>query len=205
MSTALHNQEMLLVWPKANVELDLAPLQGLWSESMYLKLAEQTNRLIEFTDGTVEILPMPSRYHQAISALLFIALLNFITPRGGRVYYAPLRLQIRPGKQREPDILLLRDAHDPRNQNEAWLGADLVIEIVSPDDPQRDTVTKRGDYAEAGIPEYWIVNPIDETVTVLAIDGTAYREHGIFGRGETAKSHLLDGFEVSVDQIFDAQ
>lgn len=55
------------------------------------------------------------------------------------MYYAPLRLQIRPGKFHEPDLLLLRDAHDPCNQDAYWLGADLVVEIVSPDDPERDT------------------------------------------------------------------
>jgi Uma2 family endonuclease len=56
---------------------------------------------------------------------------------------------------------LLLDVNDPRNQNAFWLGADLVVEIVSPDDVERDIVIKRADYAEAGIPEYWIVNPLD--------------------------------------------
>jgi len=51
--------------------------------------------------------------------------------------YTPLRLQIRSGKFREPDLLVVRDAHDPRGQNAYWLGADRVVEIVSPDDPER--------------------------------------------------------------------
>jgi Uma2 family endonuclease len=55
------------------------------------------------------------------------------------VLVAPLRIQVRPGKFREPDILLVRDAHDPRRQHRYWLGADLVVEIVSPDNPERDT------------------------------------------------------------------
>ena len=59
------------------------------------------------------------------------------------------------------------NAHDPRNQNEYWLGADLVIEIVCPDRPTRDTEEKSLDYAEAGLPEYWIVNPLNATITVL--------------------------------------
>ena len=120
------------------------------------------------------------------------------------MYSAPLRLQIRPGKFHEPDLLLLRDAHDPCNQDAYWLGADLVVEIVSPDDPERDIVTKRADYAEAGIPEYWIVNPIDTTITVLTLEGSAYTEHGVFARGAQATSQLLAGFVVSVDEVFDA-
>ena len=52
------------------------------------------------------------------------------------------------------------------------------MEIVSPDNPARDIHVKRADYAEARIPEYWIVNPLSETITVLALEGTAYTEHG---------------------------
>ncbi len=101
----------------------------------------------------------------------------------GEILFAPLRLQILPGRYREPDLLLLLNKDDPRNQDAYWLGADLVVEIVSPDDPERDTVVKRADYAEAGIPEYWIVNPLDETITVLTLTNREYAEHGIFQRG----------------------
>ena len=119
--------------------------------------------------------------------------------------YAPLRLRIRDGKFREPDLLLLLDANDRRRQNSSWLGADLVIEIVSPDDPERDTHAKRIDYAAAKIPEYWIVNPIDETIAVLRLAGDSYVEHGVFPRGDIATSHLLTGFMVSVSDLFDAR
>src|SRR4051794_39396847 len=51
-------------------EIDLASLQGSWSEEQYLRLTQQTNRLLEFTDGVIEVLPMPTRKHQAISRFL---------------------------------------------------------------------------------------------------------------------------------------
>lgn len=187
------------------LELDLDPLQGLWSVEQYLKLTNQTNHLIEFTDGVIEVLPMPTRDHQVILAFLYELLLLLLRPQGGKVLFAPLRVQVRPGKFREPDLLALRDAHDPRNQNDYWLGADLVIEIVSPDRPTRDTEEKPLDYAEAGIPEYWIVNPLNETITVLVLTGQAYSEYGVFRRGERAVSKLLAGFDVRVDDVFDAR
>ena len=80
-----------------------------------------------------------------------------------------------------------------------------MVEIVSPDDPERDTVTKRADYAAAGIPEYWIVNPLDATISVLALDGENYREAGIYRRGEQAASVVLEGFLVAVDDVLDAE
>ena len=61
---------------------------------------------------------------------------------------------MREGVFHEPDVLLLRDRSDPRRQDRFWLGADLVVEVVSPDDPDRDLVEKRADYAAAGIAEY---------------------------------------------------
>ena len=119
--------------------------------------------------------------------------------------FAALRLQIREGKFREPDLMLLLDANDPRRQNAYWLGADMVLEIVSEDDPERDTIVKRADYAEGRIPEYWIVNPIDETVTVLRLAGEEYAEHGVFRRGQEATSALLPDFRVPVSAISDAR
>ena len=113
-------------------------------------------------------------------------------------------MRVREGKFREPDVLLLRDRSDPRCQDRYWLGADLVAEVVSPDDPDRDLVEKRADYAEAGIPEYWIADPRDETLTVLALRGEAYVEHGRYGRRETAASVLLDGFTAEASAVFDA-
>ena len=81
---------------------------------------------------------------------------------------------------------------------------DAGVEVVSPDDPDRDLVEKRADYAEGGIPEYWIADPRDETITVLALAGDEYVEHGVFGRGGTATSPLLEGFVADVSAVFDA-
>ena len=78
------------------------------------------------------------------------------------------------------------------------------MEVVSPDNPDRDVVDKRLDYAEAGIPEYWIVNPLDETVTVLVLADGTYREHGVFRPGAHAGSAVLSGFSVDVRESFDA-
>lgn len=204
MATNLREPAMHMLLAGEETAIDLSALQGLWSAAQYLRLTDQTNRLIEFTDGVIEVLPVPTRKHQAISRLLFLALLAFVQRLGGTVFYAPLRVQIRPGKYREPDLLLLRAADDPRNQNAFWLGADLVVEIVCPDAPERDTQIKRADYAEAAIPEYWIVNPLDDTITVLRLEADRYVAHGVFRRGQRATSALLAGFAVAVDEVLDA-
>jgi Uma2 family endonuclease len=98
--------------------------------------------------------------------------------------------------------MVLLDERDPRRQNRYWHWADLIMEIVSEDKPERDLVEKRADYAEAGIPEYWIVNPLNRTITVLALRDGSYVEHGIFGRGTRATSVVLAVFAVDLDAVF---
>ena len=183
---------------------DLLPPQGSWSDDAYLWLTDHGNRLIEFTDGHVQELPAPTSTHQAVLACLYDLFRAYLKSRGGVVMFAALRLRIRAGKFREPDLLLLRDRADRRYQDRYWLGADLVVEVVSPADPGRDLVEKRADYAEAGIAEYWIADPRDQTIRVLTLQDGAYVEHGVYVRGGAATSPLLAGFAVHVSAVFDA-
>jgi len=198
-STVSATQEQL-----DDLVLDVLPAQGQWSAEAYLWLTEHTARLIEFTDGYIEVLPMPTDAHQTLLAALYQVFFAFLQTIGGKVLFAPLRLRIRDGKFREPDLVLLRQVNDARRQNRFWLGADLVVEIVSPDKPERDLVEKRHDYAEAEIPEYWIVDPRDETITVLWLENRIYVEHRVFRRGTRVTSVLLDGLQVDVSAVFDA-
>jgi Uma2 family endonuclease len=135
---------------------------------------------------------------------LVFAFCTFVETRGGNVQFAPLRLRIRPGKFREPDLLLLLSATDPRRQNRFWYGADLALEVVSEEKPERDLVQERHDYAEGRVPEYWIVNPQTETIVILRLTGAAYDEVGTFRRGEAARSVLQAGFSVDVAAVFGA-
>ncbi len=204
MLTAVRTATMQLVINGSTTPLDLDVLQGLWSDAQYLRLTDSIKQLIEFTDGQLEVLPMPTYKHQAILQLLLVMLHALVRPLGGVESYAPLRLQIRPGKYREPDLLVLLNRTDPRFGNVFWQGADLVMEVVSPDNPTRDTQEKRLDYAEARVPEYWIVDPAEETITVLRLLDAAYAEQGVFQRGDTATSRIVPGLTVVVDTVLDA-
>jgi Uma2 family endonuclease len=184
----------------------LLPERGEWREEDYLWLTNHTNRLVEFSDGYIEVLPLPTDEHQRIVLFLYRMLYDFIaTYTSGIVLVAPLRLRLKSGKYREPDIIVLLSQADSRRENQYWNGADLVMEIVSPDDPDRDLVTKREEYAQIGIPEYWIVNPQKETITVLRLQGQSYVEYGEFEREQTAASVFLQGFVVDVGDALDAR
>jgi Uma2 family endonuclease len=181
----------------------LFPVQGDWSEEEYLALPG--NRLLEFSDGVLEVLPVPTTSHQLLVAYLYGVLLAFARGRDlGTVLFAPLRVRLWRRKFREPDIVFMRKQHTGRIHEEYWDQADLVMEVVSNDDEdrRRDLETKRREYARAGIPEYWIVDPREGRITVLRLTGKRYTVHGAFPRGTAASSYLLPGFTVSVDEAF---
>lgn len=194
MATGTHSASVRVSQERLNsLVQEVLPRQGHWDQNAYLGLTDHTRRLVELTDGNSEVLPIPTDEPQSILARLCQVLFAFLRASGGKVLFALLRLGIRQGKFREPDLRLVRDAGDTRRQNRFWPGADLVVEIVSPGRPERDLADKRNDYAEARIPEYWFVDPRAETVTGLQLASSAYVEHGVFTRGTRANSAVLDG------------
>jgi Uma2 family endonuclease len=183
----------------------LFPEQGEWSEEEYLDLTDDTNGRVEFTDGRLEFLSMPSELHQELVELLFVALREFVLrTRVGKVHTSGLRLRIRPRKIRLPDIIFLHKDHFHARHNRVWDGADLVMEVVSddPKDRQRDYEEKLADYAEARVAEYWIVDPERRVVLVHRLQDGAFVVHGEFAAGQHATSELLDGFAVDVAALF---
>jgi Uma2 family endonuclease len=188
------------VWDLA----ELFPHQGAWNEDDYLDL--ETNRLIEFSHGRLEVLPMPTLSHQRIVAFLYNRLLAFVGQfvTGAEVLFAPLKVRLWSGKYREPDVIVMLAGHAGRLHEQYLDAPDLVIEILSPDNRHLDLETKRREYARAGIPEYWIVDPQEATVTVLTLDGDQYLVAGRYARDQIAASVLLAGFEVAVNAVWAA-
>jgi len=99
---------------------------------------------------------------------------------------------------RQPDIIFMLAGHAARRGRDYWEGADLVMEVISPGGRTRDLRRKRLEYAAAGIPEYWIIDPKLARITVLRLEGDHYVVHGEFRPGELATSVLLKGFTVDV-------
>jgi Uma2 family endonuclease len=194
------SQEPEYAWEVAT----LFPEQGEWSEAEYLDLTDHASRRIEFTDGRLEFLSMPTEVHEAIVRFLFLALYGFVSPKQlGQVYFNGIRLRIRPSKVRLPDIIFLHQNHFHARHNRVWDGVDLVMEVVSedPKDRERDYQQKVADYAEAKVAEYWIIDPQRERVFLRRLDGDHYAIHGEFARGQRATSALLEGFEIDVTAL----
>ena len=180
----------------------LFPAQGQWGEADYFSL--NTNRLVEYSHGRVEVLARPTTTHQLILGHLAIALHDFVSGRRlGTALFAPLPVRLWPGTYRMPDVLFMRAENAHRIGEQFWDGADLVMEVVSTD-RKLDLETKRAEYARAGIPEYWIVDPKLARITVLGLAGDVYAALGEYAPGDRATSALLPGFAVDVAEALAA-
>jgi Uma2 family endonuclease len=185
----------------------LYPPQGKWSVDDYLDLTDNLNQFVEFSGGRIEVLAVPTVAHQRILVYLFSVLKGFVDQHGlGEVLPSVLRVRVADDRFREPDIAFKGRRQDSSAEDRYWESADLVVEIVSDDreSRERDHVKKRLDYAAAGIAEYWIIDPQDKRITVLALEDGAYTALGEFGPGEQAHSKLLQGLAVDVAATFQA-
>jgi Uma2 family endonuclease len=179
------------------------PRQGDWTENEYLEF--EADARVEYDRGRLEFLPVPTEYHQEILEFLYRSLYEFVRSHAlGKVHTSGLRLKTSEKKYREPDVVFLSHEKAERRKGLYWETADLVVEVVSDGEPNRDLVKKKTEYAAAGIPEYWIADPRDRTLTIFTLDAGAkeYRQAGRYAAGEKASSVLLDGLMIDVTAAF---
>ena len=181
--------------------LDLFPSQGEWTETDYFKLPD-TNHFVELSEGRLIIPEMLTDSHQKAVGRLFRAMDAFVAEDAlGQVRIAPLPVRLWQGKIREPDVVFMTSAHEDRITEDYWGVPDLAMEVISKSTAQIDRSEKFIEYAQAGVVEYWLVDTEKQTIEVFTLEHGAYVLLGKWGISEIARSGLLPGFHVAVEQI----
>ena len=127
------------------------------------------DRRIEVFDGQIYDMATPSQEHQTILTELLVAIRNYLRKKGGgcRVFPAPFDVKLfnNPLTVVQPDLMIIcdKDKLDGKRCNGA---PDFIIEIVSASNPSDDYIRKLYYYKNAGVREYWIVDPRRKLVTV---------------------------------------
>lgn len=157
----------------------------------------------EWVDGEVVIHMPPKEWHQKVTTLLTTLLQMYVEFFSlGRVLGAPFEMKLQPeGPAREPDVLFVGREHLDRLTADRLSGAaDLVVEVVSDDSVARDRAEKFYEYQQAGVREYWVVDPRPgkerADFWVLEEDGR-YRPIPP-GRDGVYRSVVIPGFWVNV-------
>jgi Uma2 family endonuclease len=124
--------------------------------------------------------------------------------RAGLAVVAPFKLKVRTKKYRQPDVLFMKRENANRIVNELWDYADFVVEVVSEGGEERDYQDKIVAYAEAGVPEYWIVDPQARRVTQNVLVAGRYETVGEFAGNEVVAAKTVPGFRVVVRDLFES-
>ena len=183
------------------------PHQGDWDDADFLLLDHSGIFGLELCDGCLRLLPSMTMQEQSVAGFLLTALTDHLGRHRAhrRGYNIRFRERV-PGSRhdfRQPDVLATLDRS---SLLEGFaVAADLIAEVVDSDADAktRDFVEKRLDYAEAGVPEYWVIDPSDETVLQLRLADGRYEEVGTFGIGETVASTAIPDFSVDLAEMFD--
>lgn len=103
----------------------------------------------------------------------------------------------------QPDILVVLNENLSKIIPSRVVGApDLAVEVLSPGTARYDRVKKYNAYAHAGVREYWIADPLKETVEVLYLEGETYQSAGVLSGEQKLPSLVVPDFPVRVEQIF---
>ncbi len=167
----------------------------------FLALPEMDQRC-EFEEGKLYIMPSPNVDHQQLSQFLLIHLSTQLMDLGLALVHLPVDVLLSESVLVVPDIVVVKPERADIIGPQRIAGApDIAVEILS-SDANRDLVRKRRWYAEAGVLEYWPIDPIANTLTVLELGDGAYRERAVLTAEDTLTTPLFPEFSLPLAQLF---
>lgn len=177
------------------------PQSKIYTEEDYYSTPEDVR--VELIDGQFYNIASPSRIHQKILSFLHTEIALYIRKKGSscEVYPAPFAVKLFNDKNNivEPDISVICD---PRKlTDKGCTGApDWIIEIVSPSNPGHDYVLKLNLYMEAGVREYWIVDPMEKAVFVYNLEEKNFKVTA-YTFNDRIKNNIFDDFYIDFPKL----
>ena len=175
---------------------------NIYTEEDYYNLPE--NVRAELIDGQIYYMAAPSRIHQEILMFLSKTIANYIDSKKGpcKVYPAPFAVKLFSEDDKnvvEPDISVICDPN--KLTDRGCTGApDWIVEIVSPSNSSHDYIRKLNLYADAGVREYWIVNPEKKTVLVYHLEENKF-EVITYTFQDKVKVNIYDGLWIDFAEL----
>lgn len=167
---------------------------------------------IELIYGVPHLMSPPVRVHQEILTALVLQIGTYLKGKKCRLYPAPFGVRLfeqdgdspnRVDTMVEPDISVVCDS-DKLDEIGCKGAPDLIIEILSPSTQRHDRVTKFNLYQEAGVREYWIVDPMSRTVQVYVLENGLFRVIESYSAEDEAEVRVLNGCIVYLRDVFPA-
>lgn len=151
----------------------------------------------ELVDGKLIFLESPTTFHQEIVGEMYYAAATFIKAnRGGcKAFVAPFDVYLKEDETRvlEPDLVVVCD-RDKLGERGCHGAPDWIVEVASPSTRKRDLGQKLFLYREAGVREYWMINPADRTVIVYVFE--MGEDASFYSFDDVIESHVLPGLKI---------
>ena len=179
-----------------------AKSQRLWTYDEMVAELPETNLPVELWNGEIIMSPAPHPDHQRIVRNFFRKLDQLVGRHQlGEVLFSPVDVVLTPHRVVQPDVLFI--AKDRLDMIGSFIGGapDLVMEVISAGSWQRDRIQKKALYEQAGVAEYWIIDPDAAAIEVFALIKGVYQLHSKATGKESAKSRLLAGFKTTFIEL----
>jgi Uma2 family endonuclease len=194
---------------KTSVPVNFSPLRRRYTLEEFWALPEREDHArYNLIGGYLFMVPPPNPPHGKLDARMQKALNKFLFDKNidGDVHHPPEPIYRRAEDSTylEPDMMYVSIELGNR-MGAKRTSADIVFEYLSRSTAVYDRTTKADTYLLLGVRELWLVDPVTETVEVRhssKVDETPVWEICRYSRGEHAKSRVLEGWEVSVDELF---
>jgi Uma2 family endonuclease len=175
---------------------------GAWTYEDLFDLPDDGKRY-EIIEGELYEMPAPSFAHARVIANLITMLVPLLAKLGGQWLTAPLDVFFQGANPVQPDIVVVLPGGVARFVKRGVEGPpDLLIEAVSPSNRPHDVLTKRALYARGGVREYWIVDPDNRTLEILALDKDTFHEGIVVSGDDVPVSPLLGPLPIPAKDIF---
>ena len=179
-----------------------------WTYKDYLGFPEGGPFRYEVIEGELYMTPAPNIRHQEILGTLYRFIGNFIASAGspmGKIFPAPCDVVFSadPLQVVQPDLVFVSSARVSIVTEQNIQGVpDLVVEILSEGTMLRDRKQKFRLYERFGVPEYWIVDPVEDTLSVFRLSEGTYPEPVVLRKEGVLTSPLLSGLSVPLSSVF---
>ena len=165
---------------------------------------------VELIKGRIfRMSPAPNRLHQRLNLKIAVRFENFLRNNNCSVYTAPFDVRFPRKSKNDKDIITVLQPDicvvcDPAKLDErGCIGApDLVVEILSPGNNTREMKNKYEIYEEAGVKEYWVVSPQNETFLLYTLIDGKYQPSRTMAAGHVVTSAVLPGFTLNLEDLF---
>jgi Uma2 family endonuclease len=178
------------------------PTPHRWAYADLFSLPDDGKRY-EIIDEALYEMPAPNIDHARVIINLLAVLIPLVQSLGGRGFTAPLDVFFPGADPVQPDLLVLLPEQVSLMSKRGIEGAPaLIVEVLSPSNPEHDRIVKRALYARAGVVEYWLVSPEAAIVEVLTLAGSHYQTHARVAGDESLSLLVLPGLDCTAARIF---